>query len=209
MSQIPMMHPVSAETVQRYALNSGVLARDIDFSKITDAATFVAEVTAEAFFPNLLGATSGSTEINENRETWEPEHNSLRVPHKDGVFFATAKPTIKATLVELTPANIKLASGAADIEGDGTNFVKIKPRAQYNEGDYVGTLTWFTNYGNKGIIGAVLHNALCKTGLKWSVEDQKVGTCEVEFAGHADGAVFDDSLPIEYFVALNGTAAEE
>lgn len=207
MSNIPMMHPVTAKTVQHYAVNSGMLVRDLDWSKFTDAAAFVAAVTAEGFAANILGATSGTTNINENRSTWSPDHNGLRVPYKGSLFLDSAQPSIKATLVEMTPANIKLAAGAADISGENTTAIKITPRATFAEGDYVGSLTWFTNYGSKGIIGATIKNALCTTGMNWSVDDKKIATCDVEFRAHADSPVFSGALPIEYFIFLNGTAA--
>lgn len=200
MSNIPMLHPVTAETVQNYAVNSGMLVRNMDFTGITDAETFLAALTTEGFRANILGATSGSTTISENRETWSPDHNGLRIPFKGSLYLDTAQPSIKVTLVEMTPNNIVLASGAADIVGLGTKAVKIIPRATFNEGDYVGTLTWFTNYGTRGIIGATVKNALCTTGLNWSVDDKNIATAEVEFMAHSDSLVFTDELPIEYFI---------
>lgn len=203
MSDIPMLHPVTSDTVQHYAVNSGMLVRDLDWSTFETAADFVSAVTAEDFADKILGATSGSTTISENRETWSPEHNGLRVPYKGSLFLNTAQPSIKATLVEMMPVNVKMMSGAADVTGDGTTAVKITPRATFVEGDYIDSLTWFTNYGDKGVIGATIKNALCVTGLNWSVDDKKVATCEVEFRAHADSPSFSDELPIEYFIFLN------
>lgn len=203
---IPMMHPVTLETVQRYAVNSGMLVRDLDWSKITNAEAFVTAVTAQDFADKILGATSGSTTISENRKMWTPDHNGLRVPFKGSQFLDTAQPSIKATLVEMSPENIKLMSGAADVTGEDTNAITITPRATFKEGDYVSSLTWFTNYGSKGIIGATIVNALCVTGLNWAVNDKKIATCDVEFLAHADSPVFSDALPIKYFIFLNDEA---
>lgn len=203
---IPMLHPVTLETVQRYAVNSGMLVRDLDWSAFESAAEFVAAVTAEGFADKILGATSGSTTISENRQTWSPDHNGLRVPFKGSLYLDTAQPSIKATLVEMSPANIKLMSGAADVTGEDTNAVTITPRATFEEGDYVGSLTWFTNYGSRGVIGATISNALCTSGLSWSVDDKKVATCDCEFKAHADSPGFSDSLPIKYFIFLNDEA---
>lgn len=204
-NMIPMLHPVSAETVQHYALNSGALARDVDFSNIKTAADFVAYFQANP--GKLLGATSGTTSINEGREIWEPERNGRRIPYKGEKFSAGANPSIKANLVELTPDNIKLGSGAADIEGEGTTYVKVKPRAEFQEGDYLSNLVWFTNYGKKGIIMSILKNAICTTGTNWSIDDKKIATSALEFFGHADGPVFSDDLPIEYGILFNEASA--
>jgi hypothetical protein len=179
-----------------------MLLRDLDFSQITDAETFVAAVTAEGFREKILGATDGTTTISENRETWSPDHNGLRIPFKGSLYLDTAQPSIKATLVEMTPENIALASGAADVTGKDSKAIKITPRATFADGDYVGTLTWFTNYGTRGIIGATIKNALCTSGLSWSVDDKNIATAEVEFKAHSDSLVFTDALPIAYFIYL-------
>ena len=205
MSEVPMMHPVTLETVQHYAVSSGMMVHDLDFSKITDAATFVAAVMAAQ--KNWLGATSGTTTISENRKTWSPDHNGLRIPHMGAQYLDTAQPSFKATLVEMTPGNMKLMSGAADVEGEGTKAVTITPRASFKQSDYIKTVTWFTNYGTKGIIGATIDNALCVSGLNWKIDDKKVATADVEFMAHAASPVFSDGLPIHYFIYLNETAA--
>jgi hypothetical protein len=46
---IPVMHPVTAETVQRYAVNSGMIVRDLDWSTFKTAQEFVTAVTAGGF----------------------------------------------------------------------------------------------------------------------------------------------------------------
>ena len=200
------MHPVTLETVQHYAVASGMMVSDLDFSSVETAEEFVALVTGAEGKAKWLGATSGRTTISENRQTWSPDHNGLRMPYKGSLYLDTAEPSIKATLVEMTPANIKLASGGADIEGEGTTAIKITPRASFSDEDYISNVTWFTNYGTKGIIGATIKNALCTTGMSWSVDDKKVATCDVEFRAHADAPGFSDTLPIEYFIYLNQAA---
>lgn len=206
MSETPMMYPASEEMVEHYALNAGMLMQNVVLDGITSAEEFVAYVRDNS--AQLLGATTGNTTITENRETWEPERNGKRTPAKGEKYYASSDPTIKATLLEMTPNNVKLASGAADITGDGTSIVKITPRAEFKAGDYLTNVAWFTNYGKKGIILAVLKNAICTKGTSWSIDDKKVATCEVEFHGHADNVLFDDSLPIEYYVLYNAQAEE-
>lgn len=206
MSNIPMLHPVTAETVQRYAVNSGMIAHTMDFDGVTDAETFLAKVMAPEFAANLLGATSGNTAINENRSTWSPDHNGKRIPFVGDSYLDTAQPSIACTLVEMTPANIKIASGAADVEGENTKAISIRPRATFQEKDYLPNVVWFTNYGTKGIIGAEIQNALCTTGMNWSVDDKKVATCNVEFKAHSASPVLSDNLPIRYFIYLNAEA---
>ena len=199
---LAMIQATTLETVKRYAINAGVMVANMDFTSVTDAATFLA--AAKKIPADLLGATSGTVDISEGRKNWSPAHNDLRMPWKGAQWLDTAQPSIKATLVEMKESNLKLASGGADIEGENTNAVTIKPRTTYQEEDYK-TITWFTNYGTEGIIAATLKNALCTTGINFKADDKKVGTCDVEFLAHADSPVDTDYLPIEYHIYKNAT----
>lgn len=202
---LPMVQPVTLETAQRYALNSGMMVEGVDISEVTDAETFLEAVREDV--TTWLGATSGTTNISEGRTNWSVDHNGLRTPWVGNQHLDKAEPSIKAKLVEMTPANLKRASGAADIDGEDTNVVTVKPRGNYGREDYK-TVIWFTNYGTEGIIAAILHNAICTTGLNWSIDDKKVATCDVEFRGHAADPLATDYLPIEYKIfRSSGTAA--
>lgn len=203
---IPMLTPVTLETVQRYAVNAGILCVGLSLDGITDAEAFLAAVTAEGFASNILGATSGNINISEGRSTWTPDHNGKRLPFKGETFLDTAAPSLKATLVEMSPANIKRMSGAADITGDNTNAVRIKPRATFKADDYVDNLVWFTNYGEDGIICARLRNALCTSGLSWDARDKGIATASVEFRAHSDSPVMTDELPIDYWIFHTASA---
>lgn len=200
MSNVPMISPVSLETVKNYAVASGMLIRGLNPYDYTSADEFVTAVHDAP--ESWLGATSGTTDISEGRKTWTPDHNGLRVAFKGGEFFDTAEPMLKASLVEMTPQNVAMASGAADIVTDEEKrlLTKVVPRATIKDGDYIEPLVWFTNYGTRGVIGVILHNALCINGMSWKIDDKKVATCDVEFRGHADSVVLSDTLPIEYFI---------
>lgn len=209
MSIINMITPVTLETVQEYAVNDGMMC----ILTAADLASFKACENAEEAIALVneipgqwLGATSGTTDISEGRKSWSPDHNGLRIPYKGSQWLDTAAPAIKANLVQMRPANIAISSGAADVEGETTNAIWIKPRTTYKDEDY-HTVLWFTNYGAEGIIGTILHNALCVTGLKWQVNDKKVGTSNVEFRGHADSVVTSGYLPMEHFVFKSANAA--
>lgn len=205
MATIPMVQPVTLETAQRYALNAGMMVVDVDVDSATDAESFLDLI--EAAPEKWLGATSGSTTITEGRENWAPEHNGLRMPWVGGSYLDTAQPTIKTKLVEMKPRNLQLSSGAADISGEETDVITVKPRTTYGLDDY-HTIVWFTNYGNEAIVAVILKNAICTTGLNWTVDDKKVATCDVEFRGHAADPLATDFLPIEYRIyKSSGNAA--
>lgn len=201
MATIPMVQPVTLETAQRYALNAGMMVVDIDVDSATDAESFLNLIKAAP--EKWLGATDGSTTISEGRETWSPAHNGLRMPWVGGTHLDTAKPTIKTKLVEMKPGNIQLSSGAADISGEETDVITVKPRTTYGLEDY-HTIVWFTNQGDEAIVAVILKNAICTTGLNWTVDDKKVATCDVEFLGHAADPIATDFLPIEYRIYKSG-----
>lgn len=192
---IDMIHPVTLETVQQYAINSGLMCYDVDIESCENAAAVVAKINSSK--KNWLGATSGTTSIEEGRKTWSPDHNGLRMPWKGAQWLDSAQPSIKAKLVQMNATNLRIGSGATDISG--TTVVKALPRTTYADEDY-HKIVWLTNYGESGLIAVVLKNALCTTGLKWSIDDKKVATCDVEFLGHADSPTATDYLPIEYYI---------
>lgn len=207
-TNIPLLHPTTLETVQHYALNAGILAKGIDVTQYASATEFLAAlVNTHMENGDILGATKSGLEITEGRETWSPEHNGQRMPYVGSVKHKMAKPAINGTLVEMTPGNIKLASGAADVAGEGTNRVIIQPRASFQLSDYIPKLNWFTNFGDKGIIGCTMDNALCTSGISWSVEDNNIATSKVAFLGHSDSPVFTDALPIRYWILYKDEAA--
>lgn len=200
MSNVPMINPVSLETVKNYAVASGMLVRGLNPYDYDTVEAFLEAVKEKP--ESWLGATSGTTDISEGRKNWTPDHNGLRVAYKGSQFLDTAEPMIKATLVEMTPDNIAAASGAADIVTDEAKptLTKVVPRTTIKDEDYIEPVVWFTNHGTQGIIGSILHNALCTTGMNWKADDKKVATCDVEFHGHADSPVLADTLPIEHFI---------
>lgn len=206
MVKIPMVSPVSINTVKRYAVNSGVIIKNFDFSKITNAAGFLTYITEHP--EDVLGATVGDTEINENRKVWNPEHNGLRMPFKGSNYFETCQPMLKASLVEMRATNLQLASGSAKLTIATTKmYENVQPYASYADEDYLENVTWFTNYGNNGIIGVTLKNALCISGMNWKIGDKGIASCDVEFRAHSGNALMNDQLPINYFIYYNSSLA--
>lgn len=204
--KIQMVSPVSINTVKRYAVNSGVIIKNMDFSKITNASSFQTYITT--YPEDVLGATVGDTEINENRKVWSPEHNGLRMPFKGSNYFETCQPMLKAQLVEMKAANLKLASGGANLTIATTKmYENVQPRVTYEDTDYLTNITWFTNYGDKGIIGATLKNALCVSGMNWKIGDKGIASCNVEFRAHSANALMAENLPINYFIYFNSALA--
>lgn len=194
MAVIPMIQPITVDTAKRYASNAGMIVFDLDTSKLTDAATLMAAVKAAP--EKWLGATSGSTTITDGRKTWSPSHNGKRTPWVGDEYLDTARPSIKAKVVEMKESTLKHVAGAAEVTGSNTKVVTIKPKATYDLSDYK-TVHWLTNLGADGVILVTLKNALCVSGLNWSIDDKKIATADVEFVAHASDPTDIEYLPME------------
>lgn len=194
MAVIPMIQPITVDTAKRYASNAGMIVFDLDTSKLTDAATLMAAVKAAP--EKWLGATSGNTSIGDGRKNWSPSHNGKRVPWVGDMHLDTAAPFIKAKVVEMKESAIQRMAGTADVSGTGTKVITIKPKADYDVSDYK-TVHWLTNLGADGVILVTLKNALCVSGLNWSIDDKKIATADVEFVAHASDPTDTEYLPME------------
>ena len=194
MTTIPMIHPISVDTAKRYASNSGMIVIGLDVSEATDAATLLAAVKAAP--ETWLGATSGTTNITDGRKNWSPSHNGKRIPWVGDQFLDTARPSIKARVVEMKESTVQRMAGTADVTGAGSKVITIKPKADYDVSDYK-TVHWLTNLGADGVILVTLKNALCVSGLNWSINDKQIATADVEFVAHASDPTDIEYLPME------------
>lgn len=194
MAVIPMVHPITVDTAKRYASNAGMIVIGLDVSEATDAATLMAAVKAAP--EKWLGATSGTTNITDGRKNWSPSHNGKRIPWVGDQHLDTAAPSIKAKVVEMKETSIQRMAGTADVTGSGSKVITIKPKSDYDVADYK-TVHWLTNLGADGVILVTLKNALCVSGLNWSIDDKKIATADVEFVAHASDPTDTEYLPME------------
>lgn len=162
-------------------------------------------ITNEENRKKWIGATQGNININENKSYWTPDINGLRNPFVGQSQVDKAEPKISGTIVEITPENIKLVSGAADKSGTGNKII-VQPRASIKKGDYLGSVIYIGNKGDNNLWACVLKNALCKSGMNAQTVDKGIMTVPFEFEGHSDSAVYTDELPITYY--FFGSAAE-
>ena len=197
---IPMISPITAKTIKELSPNAGMLLYNFDFSSATDAQSLMSLIkSAEVQAASWLGATKGGITIEEGRETWSAEVDGKRMPFVGELYLDTAQPKISTTLVQHNANTVKVASGAADVEGADTATVQhITPRASFTEEDHLDNIVWVTNWGKNGLIVVELRNALCTSGLKFTSKDKDIMEAQVEFMGFADDVEATDELPISY-----------
>ena len=193
-----MLTAVTADVINKLSPDAGVLLYNVDLSAVTDAASMVALIEQHRGKEGWLGVTDGDIKVTEGRSSWTPTFNGKRMPFKGDKFLDTAEPKISCTMLEFTPENFIVASGAADKTGTGAK-VTVTPRASYKNSDYKTNVVWATMVGHEGIYVAELLNALCTKGVDLSAGDKAVSKLAVEFTGHQGDPTKLDKLPINYY----------
>lgn len=206
---LPMITPVTANTINNLNPDAGILLRDVDISSASDAATLMTLITSEDAQKKWIGATKGGVNVQENRASWVPEFDgSGRIPYKGERRFSGSAPKITGSLVEFSPATVKLVSGAAKRTGEGTAKEGVQPLADYRDEDYIDKLFYITNNGPDGLYVVELDNALCISGMNSQTTDKNIGTMPFEFAAHSKSPVFTQELPMRYwFYGVDEAAA--
>lgn len=89
--------------------------------------------------------------------------------------------TLGFTSLGVSPANIKLALGAADI--DGTDSTKIVPRKDLSQSDFTD-LWWVGDRADGGFVAVQLKNALSTAGFSLTTTKSGKGQVAVTLTGH-------------------------
>jgi hypothetical protein len=105
--------------------------------------------------------------------------------------------SISTTALGTSPALIKLALGAADI--NGTDSTKIVPRRDLNQTDF-SDLWWVGDKANGGFVAVKLMNALSTGGFSLQTTKNGKGQIALEITGHVSLAA-QDVVPMEFYSA--------
>ena len=193
-----MLTAVTADVMNKLSPDAGIVLFNVDISGVANAAAMAALIEENrGKAGNWGGVSDGDIKVTEGRKNWSPSFNGKRMSFKGDKFLDTSEPKISFTMLEYTPENFIVASGAADKSGSG-GHITVTPRASYKDTDYLENVLWCTMLGHGGIHVVELKNALCTKGIDGSAGDKKVAQLAVEFVGHQDDATKLDKLPIEY-----------
>lgn len=193
-----MVTPVTAETFQRLNFNAGMLLKNFDYSSATDAASLMELIVSEEVQrESWLGATKGGINVQENRSYWTPEFDGRRMSFVGDKQFDNAEPKMTGTLVEFTPENVRVVSGAADVTSEG-KVTTVQPKATIRTGDYLDNVVFVGNVGSDGLYLAELEKALCTSGMNHQTGDKDIGTLPFEFTGHSTSPIYSENLPVKY-----------
>lgn len=103
--------------------------------------------------------------------------------------------SISTTSLGTTPELIKLALGAADI--DGTNTSLIKPRRDLKQTDF-SDLWWVGDRADGGLVAIKLMNALSTGGFSLQTTKNGKGQIAIEITGHVSIQA-QDVVPMEFY----------
>ena len=103
-----------------------------------------------------------------------------------------------------SPKTIRLALGAADI--DGTDTTKIVPRRDLKQADFTD-LWWVGDKADGGLVAVQLKNALSTSGFSLKTTKNGKGQISVEFTGHV--SIEDqDTMPMVFYSTTASATTE-
>ena len=178
-----------ADTFDNLQLNAGVILKNFEYSRTTDATALKTAIAAAITAGNILGATRGGGEFHVTRETRDPDIDGKRYAYKGGSFVDSADAYLNTTLVEVTPENIKVLLGTGDATTSGKKTT-IKMRTAIDADDYLTNICWAGDLSDGRLVLIVLKNALNTADFTLTYKDKDEGTLAAEF--HAHQANFDD-----------------
>ena len=160
----------------------------------------------------IISATSGGVTVNiEYPDAWDREidgvpTNSIGMHEQESV-----KPTVTATLVEVSNADVLASAlGAATIEDATmpTGYKIVAPKNDVNNSDYLSNLTLITQTKQGEPLIIQLLNPISTEGFELATEYKAGGNMEVTWTGNYNPLALDD-MPIKFYIPTASANANE
>lgn len=181
-----MFTKIPQSTFDDLQLDAGVLLKTFDPTNVAAPAD-----------KDIICATTGGISVScvaEYSDFFEDVDNAP-VNVKEGKHLDGWTCTISTTSLGTSPELIKLALGAADI--DGTNASKIVPRRNLSQSDF-GDLWWVGDKADGGLVAVKLMNALSTGGFTLQTTKNGKGQISIELTGHVS-IDNQDTVPMEFY----------
>ena len=105
--------------------------------------------------------------------------------------------SLATTMVDVTPAGVKLGLGAADI--DANDQTRITPRSSLRLSDFTPSIWWVGDRADGGFFAIQMLNALSTEGFSLQTTKKGKGTIGLTIKGHFSmNAV--DTVPMNFYV---------
>ena len=178
---------ISADAFDQLQMDAGVLLKNFDPAQ-----------PAEPADADIICATTGGinascvpTYSDFGEDVDNVPNNMKEFKHLDGWEC-----TLSTTGLGTSPELIKLALGAADI--DGTDSSKIIPRRDLEQTDFQDAIWWVGDKADGGLVAVKLMNALSTSGFVLQTTKNGKGQVTLEITGHV--SVDDqDVMPMEFY----------
>lgn len=177
---------IPQDTFESLQLDAGVLLKTFDPSKVAapqDSDIICA--TTGGINASCVPTYSDMGEDVDNCPT-----NMMELKHLDGWECKMG-----FTSLGTSPSNIKMALGAADI--DGTNSSKIAPRRDLKQADF-SDIWWVGDRADGGVVAIQLKNALSTGGFTLQTTKNGKGQITVELTGHVSIDA-QDVMPMVFY----------
>lgn len=176
---------IPEDTFDELQTEAGVLLKTFDPAQpaVTDA--------------NIICATTGGIQVScvptysdYGEDVDNCPNNMKELKHLDGWECK-----ISTTCLGTKPEIIKMALGAADI--DGTNTTKIVPRRDLAQTDFAD-LWWVGDRADGGLVAVCLKNALSTGGFSLQTTKNGKGQIALELTGHVSIEA-QSVMPMEFY----------
>lgn len=146
---------------------------------------------------DIITLTTGGISVNvkPNYSDFGEDIDNCPVNLKELKHLDSWDVSVGFTALDNDPALIKLALGAADI--DGTNSAKIVPRRDLEQTDF-SDIWWVGDRVDGGLAAVKLLNALSTDGYALQTTKNGKGQVSVTLTGHVSAAE-QDVVPIEFY----------
>lgn len=189
-----MVTGATLDTYKNLQLDAGVFLVNFSYSSATDSAALATAITTAIGTPaNYLGATRGGGTFEAVPDTREIEVDGVHSPFVGSTKINSWDIRLTTTLIEVTPAHIKEALGAATVSTSGKKTT-ITINNQYADANYIDHLCWVGDT-SEGLVLIELDNALNTSGLTLTFTDQGEGTFPVEFVAHQGSLTAGSTAP--------------
>lgn len=179
-----MFTKIPQSTFDDLQLDAGVLLKTFDPDNVAAPAD-----------TDIICATTGGISVScvaEYSDFFEDVDNAP-VNVKEGKHLDGWTCTISTTSLGTSPELIKLALGAADIDGT----TKIVPRRNLSQSDFAD-LWWVGDKADGGLVAVKLLNALSTGGFTLQTTKNGKGQISIELTGHV--SIDDqDTVPMEFY----------
>lgn len=104
---------------------------------------------------------------------------------------------LATTIVDVTPAGVKLGLGAADI--DSNDSTRITPRSTLKLSDFTPSIWWVGDRADGGFFAIQMLNALSTEGFSLQTTKKGKGTMSLNIMGHFSMNAID-TVPMNFYV---------